>query len=71
MDYELAFDGGAREVRGRRVAGAGVAIFGRHGANGELQVIARGAIALPAQAYAQYAEAYGCRVALQWLCAAT
>jgi len=67
--YEISFDGGAREVRGRRVAGAGVAIFGARGADGVRQRVAGCAIALPQQHSAQYAEAYGCRAALLWLAA--
>ena len=54
-------------VRGRRVAGAGVVVWGHMNRTGQRRVIARAVIAMPGQGHAWYAEAYGCRVALQWV----
>ena len=65
--YEIAFDGGARLVRGRRVAGAGVVIWGPLNGDGQRRVVARAVIAMPGQGRACFAEAYGCRVALLWV----
>ena len=65
--YEITFDGGARLVRGRRVAGAGVVVWGHMDKAGQRRVIARAVIVMAGQGRACYAEAYGCRVALLWV----
>ena len=64
---DMAFDGGAREISGRRVAGAGAAIWRLDRERGSVEMIARAVIGLPEQAHAQVAEAYGCRVGFQML----
>ena len=64
---EMAFDGGAREVNGRRVAGVGAIIWGADVTGKGRRIVARAVIGLPGQAHAQVAEAYGCRIGLQML----
>ena len=54
-------------VAGRRVAGAGVAVWGLLDQAGERSVIARATIAIPGQHHAAYAEAFACRIALMWI----
>ena len=64
---EMTFDGGAREVNGRRVASAG-AVIGKYDYRiGGMAVIRRAVIGLPGEAHAQVAEAYGCRIGLKML----
>ena len=63
----MTFDGGAREVNGRTVAGVGAIIWGACGVGGEMRIITRVVIGLPGQAHAQVAEAYGCRIGPQML----
>ena len=64
---EMTFDGGAREVNGRRVAGVGAVLWMIDGSTGGMRMIARAVIGLPGEAHAQVAEAYGCRVGLRML----
>ena len=67
--FEVSFDGGAKEIGGRRVAGGGVAVWYTCGGRGTAVLVARCVIAIPSQGHAQYAEAYACRVALRWITA--
>ena len=65
--WEVTFDGGAREVDGVRVAGAGAALWGQEDDQGRRQVVATARAALPGEEHAQVAEAWGGRLALQLL----
>ena len=65
---EATFDGGARTVNGRRVAGAGVALWA-HTAGAPPARLASVTIAIPWDAGAQTAEAIGCGAALHLLAA--
>ena len=67
---EVTFDGGARAVGGRRVAGAGAILWGPAAADGARQPVARAVAALPAVSHTPEAEAWGCRIALELLAAA-
>ena len=62
---EMTFVGGAREVNGRRVAGAGAIVWVATERVGGRAMAARAVIGLPGEAHAQVAEACGCRVGLQ------
>ena len=65
--YELTFDGGARQVDGTWVAGAGAVLWAHH-LQGPLPVrLASSVVAIPWHAGAQVAEAIGCRAALNLL----
>ena len=64
---EMAFGGGAREVNGRRVVGAGAIVWRVDEATGGMVMIARAVIGLPGEAHAQVAGAYGCKVGLRML----
>ena len=64
---EMTFDGGAREINGRRVAGAGAILWKSDGETGRMRMIRRAVIGLPGEARAQVAEAYGRRVGLRLL----
>jgi len=64
---EISFDGGARLVNGRRVAGAGVVVWGPLDLEGTRSVMARAVVAIPSHQHAAYAEAYGCYTALRWV----
>ena len=64
---EMTFDGGAREVNGRRVAGAGAVLWMVDGSAGGMRMIAKAVIGLPGEAHAQVVEAYGRRVGLRML----
>ncbi|MFM7985861.1 MAG: hypothetical protein ACKPKO_41755, partial [Candidatus Fonsibacter sp.] len=65
--YEITFDGGACEVRGRRVAGARVVVWGAIYDHEKRRVLANCSVALPRQHYAVFAKALGCLQALRWL----
>ena len=64
MPWEVTFDGGARAIRGRRVAGAGALLWGPPDASGRRVIRARATAALPAEEHAQVAEAWGLRLGL-------
>ena len=64
---EMAFDGGAREINGRRVAGAGAVLWMFDGCAGRMRLVGRAVIGLPGEAHAQVAKAYGCKVGLRML----
>jgi hypothetical protein len=64
---EVTFDGGARLVHGRRVAGAGAILWGEPDQAGLRTVLARALVALPGEEHAQVAEAWGCRLGLDLL----
>ena len=66
-DLLASFDGGARTLRGRRVAGAGAILWGPPGPDGARPPLGRAVAALPSTAHAQEAEAWGCRLALEML----
>ena len=53
----MTFDRGAREVNGRRVAGAGAVLWRFDGGTGNMVMIKRAVIGLPGEARAQVAEA--------------
>ena len=65
--YEATFDGGARQVGRRQVAGAGATIWEHCLSGGPPRCIATAVVAIPWQATAQVAEAIGCRTALEML----
>ena len=65
--YEVTFDGGAREIRGRRLTGAGAIVWGPSDSDGIRAVIASCVVAIPGHHHAQYAEALGCAEAIRWL----
>ena len=62
--WEVTFDGGAREIKGQRVAGSGAALWGNRDHNGRIPLIATCLVPLPTEEHAQIAEAWGCRAAL-------
>ena len=63
---EATFDGGARRVQGRQVAGAGASLW-RHRLDGPPELVASAVAAVPGGATAQVAEALGCRLAIDLL----
>ena len=65
--YEATFDGGARLIRGTRVAGAGATLWRHDVHGGPPSCIARAQVAIPWDAGAQVAEAFGCCAALSLL----
>ena len=67
---EVTFDGGARDVRGGRVAGAGAVLWGPPGESGERIRLATAWTALPAEQHAQLAEGEGCAAAARLVLAA-
>ena len=64
VPWEVTFDGGARLLHGRRVAGAGALLWGAPDAAGRRPILARARVALPAEEHAQVAEAWGLRLGL-------
>ena len=64
---EATFDGGARWVQGRWVAGAGASLWHHPPEGGAPVCIATAVAAVPRGATAQVAEAMGCRMALAML----
>ncbi len=65
--FLVSFDGGARELRGSRVAGAGAALWGSPDPSGARRLLAEATAALPGVPHAQEAEAWGCAIALRLL----
>jgi len=65
--YEVAFDGGVREVRGHRVAGAGAILWSIEPSTGIAALVAEAIVALPSVRCSQTAEAWGARAALDLL----
>ena len=63
-DMEVTFDGGAREVRGRRVAGAAAVLWLPDPLGGEMVPTCAVHILLPGEEHAQVAEAWGLRGAV-------
>ena len=63
-EYEVTFDGGAREVNGTRRAGAGAALWGPDHGDGTRELVAAAHVPLPAEQHAQVAEAWGARLAV-------
>ena len=66
-DYEVSFDGGARDIDGHRVAGAAAVLWGPPAEGGDRPAVARTRLALPQEPHAQLAEAEGCGAALRLL----
>ena len=62
--FEVTFDGGARAVGGRRVAGAGAVLWAPGSDGGPSEVSAVAAVALSGERYAPRAEAEGCAAPL-------
>ena len=62
LRFLITFDGGAREIRGRRVAGAGAILWGPPDLNGDRPRLRVASIALPGEQFAQVAEAWGLRL---------
>lgn len=67
-NFEVTFDGGAREIDGQKVAGAGAALWSPTDHNGDRQRQQRTAMALPGEKHSPVAEAWGLRVAIDLLC---
>ena len=65
--WEVSFDGGARDIGGVRVAGAGAVLWAQCDGLSGYRCAARATVALPAEEHAQVAEAWGGRVALDLL----
>ena len=65
--YEVTLDGGVREVRGHRVAGAGAVLWGIEPSTGIAALMAEALVALPGVRCSQTAEAWGARAALDLL----
>ena len=65
--WEVTFDGGSREVGGRRIAGAGAALWAHHLGGGGPTLVCTSVVAIPWDATAQVAEAIGCCAALRLL----
>ena len=66
-EYEVTFDGGARCIDGRRVAGSGAVLWGPVEHDASRQRLGRIAIALPNQKTAPIAEAWGLKAAARLL----
>ena len=64
---EVTFDGGARDVGGIRVAGASAILWGPEDGQGDRSRLRTAFVALPAEQYAQVAEAWGLRLGCQLL----
>ena len=62
--YEVAFDGGAREIDDLRVAGAGAVLWGHSQTTGQREILGVSRVSLPQEQHAQVAEAWGLRLAL-------
>ena len=62
---QITFDGGARSVEGRRVAGAGAALWQLSEGSWQLTHVAR--VPLPAEEHAQVAETWGAVAAIELL----
>ena len=65
VHYEVTFDGGAKAMGEGRVAGVGATLWGPPDAEGARGVLRTSRLALPEEQYAQVAEAWGCRLALE------
>ena len=64
---EITFDGGARAIGGRRVAGAGVVVWGPMNVDGTRHILGKATVAIPGQQHVASAEAFGCHTALRWV----
>ena len=64
---EVTFDGGARRIEDREVAGAGATLWRHQLGEGAPRLLATTYVAIPWPAGAQVAEAIGCRFALDLL----
>ena len=67
LPLEVTFDGGARTLDGRRVAGAGAVLWAWDIAVGSMVRLAEVSVALPGETSAQLAEARGCALVLSLL----
>ena len=64
-DFEVSFDGGARTVRGQKVAGASAIVWRRRPDTGELVGVLAFEVSLPHEDDAQVGEAWGLRLGLE------
>ena len=62
--WEVTFDGGARAGASGRAAGAAALLWGPPAPDGTRTIVARAMVALPGEAFAQVAEAWGAKLAL-------